>query len=70
MERTKVKSSNLASIGYDNEKQILEIEFKHGSIYQCFDVPHDEYKSLMKAESHGKYFINKIRDVYSYIKIK
>ena len=31
MKRQSVASSNLASIGYDAEIKILEVEFKHGS---------------------------------------
>ena len=50
MNRQSVDSSNLASIGYDEENEILEIEFNHGGIYQYSDVPKDEYESLMNAD--------------------
>lgn len=30
MQRQRVESSNLASVGYDKNSQILEIEFNHG----------------------------------------
>ena len=43
MKRTKVSSSNLGSIGYDNTTSILEIEFLHGGIYQYSDVPEHIY---------------------------
>jgi len=39
MKRQPVESSNLASVGYDAARQILEIEFNHGGIYQYYDVP-------------------------------
>jgi len=42
MKRQAVESSNLASVGYDVENEILEVEFKHGRVYQYFDVPKDE----------------------------
>jgi len=70
MKRTKIDSSNLASVGYDPANQILEIEFNHGGIYQYFDVPVEEYEGLMAADSHGSYFYHNIRDVYNYEKIK
>jgi hypothetical protein len=35
--RTPVESSNIASVGYDKENQILEIEFHHGAVYQYFN---------------------------------
>ena len=69
MERDKVVSSNLASVGYDAKKEILEIEFKHGGIYQYYDVPYEIYGDLMNAESHGSYFFHNIRDVYEYVKL-
>jgi hypothetical protein len=69
MKRQSVESSNLASVGYDAENEILEVEFKHGGVYQYFDVPNDEYEALMNADSHGKYFVANIRNDYEYNKI-
>lgn len=56
MERTYVTSSNIASIGYDAEQMVLEVEFNYGAVYQYFDVPESVYEGLMAADSHGKYF--------------
>jgi hypothetical protein len=69
MERENVSSSNLASVGYDEENEILEIEFNHGGIYQYFNVPINEYEALMSADSHGKYFAANIRNYYEYQKL-
>lgn len=69
MERQSVQSSNLASIGYDAENEILEVEFNHGGVYQYFDVPENVYEELMDADSHGVYFSAKIRNDYSYQKL-
>jgi ATP-dependent DNA helicase RecG len=68
MKRVNVDSSNLASVGYDAENKILEIEFNHGGVYQYFDVPKDAYNELMEADSHGKYFVHHIKGHYSYSK--
>lgn len=65
MERQSVKSSNLASIGYDSENEILEVEFNNGGIYQYLDVPLSVYEELMDANSHGVYFSANIRNVYT-----
>jgi hypothetical protein len=54
----------LASIGYDAENEILEVEFNHGGVYQYFDVPEDVYQELMDAPSHGVYFSANIRNDY------
>jgi len=69
MYRKKVESSNLASIGYDKENEILEIEFNHGGVYQYFGVPEEEYEALISADSHGSYFYHNIRDIYRYEKL-
>ena len=37
MERQYVSSSNIASIGYDPDNQVLEIEFLSGAVYQYCD---------------------------------
>ena len=69
MERQQVESSNLTSIGYDEGNEILEVEFKHGGIYQYFNVPLDVIEELMNADSHGKYFSANIRNDYEYQKL-
>ena len=69
MQRQNVESSNLASVGYDEKSQILEIEFNHGGVYQYFDVPTEEYESLMSADSLGSYFYHNIRNDYEYAKL-
>lgn len=69
IKKTPVSSSNIASVGYDAQKQILEIEFHHGAVYQYFDVPKEVYYGLMKATSHESYFFYEIKEKYSYNKI-
>lgn len=67
-QRAAISSSNINSVGYDEENQILEIEFQHGEIYQYFDVPKIEYEAFMRTASHGKYFTEKFRYNYKYLK--
>lgn len=62
MNRIPVTSSNLASIGYDEGTQTLEIEFRSGAIYQYFGVSSDVHAALMAASSHGSYFAANIRN--------
>ena len=38
MERIRVRSSNIASIGYDNNTQVLEVEFKTASVYDIANL--------------------------------
>lgn len=70
MQRQPVTSSNLASIGYDAENEILEVEFNHGGVYQYFGVPENVYEELMNADSHGQYFDRNIKKAgYRYSKV-
>lgn len=39
MQRTHVMSSNLRAVGYAPESQVLEVEFKSGSVYVYSHVP-------------------------------
>ena len=69
MQRTAVSSSNLASVGYDPQRHILEVEFLGGSVYQYYGVPEQVYRNLMNAGSHGTYFSAYIRNSYRYSQI-
>lgn len=71
MQRTRVSSSNIHSIGYDSLTSRLEVEFLNGSIYQYLNVPERLYTQLMNASSHGEYLDAYIKKGgYSYIKIR
>jgi len=64
MDRQSVSSSNIASIWYDADLMVLEIEFNSWWIYQYADVPASEYKSLIGSWSIWWYFAANIRDSY------
>jgi hypothetical protein len=65
MERIRIKSSDLRSVGYDESTQILEIEFHHGGIYQYFSVPKKIYEDLIKSiSSHGQFHTRYIKNRY------
>lgn len=70
MKRQKVTSTNIRSIGYDGQSQILEIEFHSGGIYQYFNVLSTIFNNLMSASSHGSYFHRYIKGQYQSTKIK
>jgi hypothetical protein len=70
MKRESLSSANLASVGYDEALQSLEIEFRNGHIYAYFDVPADVYQGLLDAGSPGSFFVSTIRDRYRYQLLK
>jgi uncharacterized protein len=70
MQRTAVVSSNLSSVGYDPETQVLEIEFLNGGVYQYYGVPADVYSGLMGAGSKGAYHADFIKDRYPWSRVQ
>jgi hypothetical protein len=69
MERQPVTSSNLAEVGYDPELETLEVLFKHGGVYQYFNVPAFMHERLMTADSLGRFFNTEIKGHYPEAKL-
>lgn len=57
-----VKSSNIAKVGYNEDKKVLLIQFYSGTIYAYLPITQEGYLSLIKAESLGKYFYSHIKN--------
>lgn len=64
MMRKSVRSSMMASVGYDSTHSMLEIEFRTGHIYRYFAVPHQVFQALMNAKSKGRFFHEQIDRIY------
>ena len=70
MERTPVSSTDLASVGFDTNNSILEVEFLSGGIYQYSGVPEYVYTGLMSASSKGSFFDQNVKKAgYSYTRV-
>jgi hypothetical protein len=72
MKRIPDDSSTITSMGYDADSLQLEIEFRQtGDVYLYFDVPAEEYRDFMAADSKGTYLnqVFKPRG-YRYVVIK
>lgn len=59
-------SSMIESTIYDEATQVLTVEFKNGSEYDYHDVDIDTYESLISASSVGSFFVQHIKNNYSY----
>ena len=70
MNRRIVSSSNIRSVGYLSESQILEIEFQNGAIYHYINMPEAVYRGLLLADSKGSYFYKHIRGQYTTRRVK
>jgi len=69
MNRVAVGSTSIAEIGYDQQTQTLEIQFRHGGVYQYFDVPVSVHEDLMAAPSQGRYLLDQIKGRYRYARV-
>ncbi|MCU1289042.1 MAG: tyrosyl-tRNA synthetase [Acidobacteria bacterium] len=68
--RFNVESAVAKSIGYNPASKVLQIEFGSGDVYIYKDVPAEVYAGLMNADSHGKFFVEHIRNsIYEYEKL-
>lgn len=70
MDRIRVESSNLKSVGYDEPRYLLEIEFHSGAVYQYARVPWHIFRGLMDAPSKGAFFRRFILDQYPTTKVE
>lgn len=71
MTTTKVDSSLIDSIGYDEETKILRVHYKSSnSTYEYSNVPKESFDAIMAAESKGRELRNQvINGCFNYCKI-
>ncbi|MDC7785095.1 KTSC domain-containing protein [Rhodoplanes sp. TEM] len=69
MNRDPVSSSNLASVGYDEPSETLEVEFKNGTVYQYYNVGAALYQQFCEAPSKGQFLNAYIRNAYPYSRV-
>jgi KTSC domain-containing protein len=70
MDRIRVSSTNIRSVGYDEGAQILEVEFKSGGVYSYKGVPKNVHQQFMAAPSKGRFFDTSIKDKYPTTKLR
>lgn len=64
--RESVQSSNIRSMGYSADHEILEVEFHAGHVYRYTGAPEDVYAALRQAPSVGSYLARYISRSYPY----
>lgn len=65
-------STNIAAVGYDEQDQILGVQFwrgkgedrSPGATYYYQNVPKEEYADMLRAESIGAFFSSHIKGQY------
>jgi len=62
-------STDIKSIGYEENARFLEIEFLDSSVYQFHAVPKIAHLALMTAQSKGLHFATHIKNFFPCVKI-
>lgn len=70
MERRKVSSSQIRSVGYEPSSQLLEVEMSDGTIWQYQRVPQEVHRRLLAAPTIASYYRDNIEEEYSRKRIK
>jgi KTSC domain len=66
MNETRVESTTLSALAYDDAREILQLEFRSRAIYHYYGVPAAVYEALLGAASKGSYFNRVIRGRFPY----
>jgi hypothetical protein len=70
MDRKKVASSGLRSVGFDERNRVLEIEFSDGRIVQFSGVSAEVHRRLVGAPSMLSYYRDNIEESFTAKRIK
>ena len=70
MERKKVNSSSIRTIGYDERGRVLEVEFNDGRINQYTGVSPEVHRRLMSAPSIVSYFRDNVEESFPAKRVK
>ena len=65
MERKRVNSSKVRSVGYDEKTRTLEVEMSNGQVFQYSGVYPEVYRRFMAAPNPTSFFDDKIAEEYS-----
>ena len=65
MERKRVNSSKVRSVGYDEKSQTLEVELSNGQVYQYVKVYPEVYRRFMAAPNPTSFFEDRITEDYT-----
>src|SRR5579872_2124903 len=66
----RVVSSMMTAVEYDEDDKTLDVAFTSGKTYRYFEVPASVYKRLLKAESKGQFFNERIKDIFPFVRLR
>jgi hypothetical protein len=65
MERKKVSSGSIRSIGFDERSRVLEVEFSDGKVVQYSGVSAEIHRRLVNAPSIVSYFRDNVEESFT-----
>ena len=65
-----VLSSEIEWVGYEQKRQMLQVEFIAGSVYQYEPVPETVFHNFLGAGSYGRFFETQVKGKYPFRKIR
>ncbi len=65
MERKRVNSSRIRSVGYDERNQVLEVELSNGTVYQYSRVSPEVHRRFMAAPNPTSFYDDRIAEEYT-----
>ena len=69
MQRKRVNSSKLRSVGYEAQTRTLEVEMSNGQVFQYVGVYPEVYRRFMAAPNPTSFFDDKIAEEYTARKV-
>lgn len=64
MQRKRVNSSKIRSVGYDEKTMTLEVEMSNGQVWQYARVYPEVHRRLMAAPNPASFFEDRIAEEY------
>ena len=65
-----VLSTEIEWIGFEEKKNMLQVEFIAGGVYQYDGVPEEVYLDFLNSPSHGQFFETRIKGKYPYRRVR
>jgi KTSC domain len=63
------QSSNIRGFAFDENTNVLTVEFNNGGRYNYFDVPMGVYEAMKVAPSIGQFLAQNVKGTYRYARV-
>ncbi len=66
-----VSSSNIESVGFDEDREILGVKYLNGTEYHYIAVPKSVFDGLLRASSPGRFLNEEVKATqYKFIQVR